>query len=145
VTAWESAVTEYQSFHSIKSGKEPNKKEKEVILPPQPQSSSSLSPSLSPPPPPPLLPPPLPPLPLSSSSPSSKNNYDHHQQPPPNPLPYSTPTASFDPNSGWYSIPPKPIVPPMVSPDDDEALANLLMAWYYSGYYTGLYQAKRRK
>ena len=24
---------------------------------------------------------------------------------------------------------------------DEDALANLLMAWYYSGYYTGRYQA----
>ncbi|KAG0292692.1 hypothetical protein BGZ96_003810 [Linnemannia gamsii] len=27
---------------------------------------------------------------------------------------------------------------------DDEALGNLIMAWYFSGYYTGLYQAQRR-
>ncbi|KAF9985067.1 hypothetical protein BGZ65_011825 [Modicella reniformis] len=27
---------------------------------------------------------------------------------------------------------------------DDEALSNLIMAWYFSGYYTGLYQAQRR-
>ncbi|KAG0330575.1 hypothetical protein BGZ99_000046 [Dissophora globulifera] len=27
---------------------------------------------------------------------------------------------------------------------DDEALSHLIMAWYYSGYYTGLYQAQRR-
>jgi hypothetical protein len=25
-------------------------------------------------------------------------------------------------------------------PEHDEALANLLLAWYYSGYYTGRYQ-----
>ncbi|KAF9366079.1 hypothetical protein BGX34_006465 [Mortierella sp. NVP85] len=27
---------------------------------------------------------------------------------------------------------------------DDEALGNLIMAWYFSGYYTGLYRAQRR-
>ncbi|KAF9162604.1 hypothetical protein BGX21_003186 [Mortierella sp. AD011] len=27
---------------------------------------------------------------------------------------------------------------------DDDALSNLIMAWYFSGYYTGLYQAQRR-
>lgn len=27
---------------------------------------------------------------------------------------------------------------------DDEALGNLIMAWYFSGYYTGLYEAQRR-
>ncbi|CAO3573188.1 unnamed protein product [Mortierella alpina] len=27
---------------------------------------------------------------------------------------------------------------------DDEALSNLIMAWYFSGYYTGLYQGQRR-
>lgn len=30
-------------------------------------------------------------------------------------------------------------------PVDDEALANLLMAWYYSGYYTGHYAARQGK
>ncbi|KAF9973997.1 hypothetical protein BGZ73_002719 [Actinomortierella ambigua] len=28
---------------------------------------------------------------------------------------------------------------------DDESLGNLIMAWYYSGYYTGLYQARRQQ
>ena len=28
---------------------------------------------------------------------------------------------------------------------DDEALANLLMSWYYSGYYTAMYVARQRR
>jgi len=36
-----------------------------------------------------------------------------------------------------------PMAPPPLSMPEDEDLANLLMAWYFSGYYTGLYQAKR--
>ncbi|CAG8816456.1 29222_t:CDS:2, partial [Racocetra persica] len=49
------------------------------------------------------------------------------------------PNMSYFP--GWRPMqPPKPqtvVPPPMI---DDEALSNLLMAWYYSGYYTGLFQ-----
>jgi hypothetical protein len=39
----------------------------------------------------------------------------------------------------YYQTPP---VPPPALPQtgQDEALSNLMMAWYYSGYYTGLYQ-----
>ncbi|KAI9486682.1 MAG: hypothetical protein EXX96DRAFT_550083 [Benjaminiella poitrasii] len=36
-----------------------------------------------------------------------------------------------------------PPVPPMMS-QNDEALSNLIMSWYYAGYYTGLYQANNR-
>ncbi|KAI8638477.1 hypothetical protein BD408DRAFT_446774, partial [Parasitella parasitica] len=39
--------------------------------------------------------------------------------------------------------PPPPPLPPVPS-QDNEALSNLIMAWYYAGYYTGLYQAKQR-
>ncbi|KAG0327372.1 hypothetical protein BG000_000986 [Podila horticola] len=42
-----------------------------------------------------------------------------------------------------------PMPPPMpmtgTNPPDDETLGNLMMAWYFSGYYTGLYQAQRRQ
>ncbi|KAI7869604.1 uncharacterized protein EV154DRAFT_530702 [Mucor mucedo] len=39
-----------------------------------------------------------------------------------------------------------PSMPPMPSmSSNQEDLSNLMMAWYYSGYYTGLYQAQQRK
>ncbi|KAK9761122.1 hypothetical protein K7432_014206 [Basidiobolus ranarum] len=63
--------------------------------------------------------------------------------------PYSTgPQHPPQPNMGHttqgYGMLPPPPPPPAVSAfTEDEALANLLMAWYYSGYYTGLYQARR--
>ncbi|KAL1930556.1 hypothetical protein VTP01DRAFT_10718 [Rhizomucor pusillus] len=30
-------------------------------------------------------------------------------------------------------------------PLDNDALTNLIMAWYYSGYYIGLYQAENQR
>ncbi|KAG0085823.1 hypothetical protein BGZ93_000439 [Podila epicladia] len=47
-------------------------------------------------------------------------------------------------------FPPMPPPPPMPmtgtnAGPDDETLSNLMMAWYFSGYYTGLYQAQRRQ
>ncbi|KAF9950214.1 hypothetical protein BGZ72_008083 [Mortierella alpina] len=51
--------------------------------------------------------------------------------PPPN-LP--RPTPSLSQQAGQFST----------SGMDDEALSNLIMAWYFSGYYTGLYQGQRR-
>ncbi|KAG0053637.1 hypothetical protein BGZ89_002871 [Linnemannia elongata] len=56
---------------------------------------------------------------------------------------------------GQGMMPPPPPLPPFPSHSgsggpfsgpkmDDEALGNLIMAWYFSGYYTGLYQAQRR-
>ncbi|KAL0090105.1 hypothetical protein J3Q64DRAFT_1728346 [Phycomyces blakesleeanus] len=47
-----------------------------------------------------------------------------------------------------HTMPTMPPMPPMPqrsngSSQDDEMLSNLMMAWYYSGYYTGLYQARR--
>ncbi|KAF0457482.1 smn family protein smn1 [Gigaspora margarita] len=76
----------------------------------------------------------------------------YHNYPPPPPPPqfyYNMPPV-MDPNvsyfPGWRPMPPpKPQTvppPPMI---DDDALSNLLMAWYYSGYYTGLFQARRKK
>ncbi|KAF9144169.1 hypothetical protein BG015_000188 [Linnemannia schmuckeri] len=53
---------------------------------------------------------------------------------------------------GMMPPPPLPSFPPHSSGGgsfsgpkmDDEAFGNLIMAWYFSGYYTGLYQAQRR-
>ncbi|KAG0369906.1 hypothetical protein BC939DRAFT_531488 [Gamsiella multidivaricata] len=63
----------------------------------------------------------------------------------------------FGPGSGpvpaGRHYPPPPTMPfplpPLpgqlsVSGMDDDSLSNLIMAWYFSGYYTGLYQAQRR-
>lgn len=66
--------------------------------------------------------------------------------PGPQPPPHFYPSMHNDPNrpfSGWR---PKPsdMAPPM-SGFDDEALTNLIMAWYYSGYYTGLYHGRKRR
>ncbi|KAJ1972435.1 hypothetical protein H4R35_004676, partial [Dimargaris xerosporica] len=44
--------------------------------------------------------------------------------------PHQVPTQSAFPTSAGLPLPPA----------DDPELANLLMAWYYAGYYTGLYQ-----
>ncbi|KAG0357182.1 hypothetical protein BG005_003846 [Podila minutissima] len=51
---------------------------------------------------------------------------------------------------GFSPMPPPPPPPPMPiagtnAGSDDETLGNLMMAWYFSGYYTGLYQAQRRQ
>ncbi|CAG8696678.1 5137_t:CDS:2, partial [Ambispora leptoticha] len=75
---------------------------------------------------------------------------------PASPLPKTTPTPSpfpppplhysyypYGPPPLSHSYGPPPPRPPMVE-TDDETLANLLMAWYFSGYYTGLYQGQRR-
>lgn len=35
---------------------------------------------------------------------------------------------------------PPPPPPPPGLPQNNEALSNLIMSWYYAGYYTGLYQ-----
>ncbi|KAK3842960.1 MAG: hypothetical protein J3R72DRAFT_123764 [Linnemannia gamsii] len=51
----------------------------------------------------------------------------HGMMPPP-------PPSSFPHSGGSFAAPKM----------DDEALGNLIMAWYFSGYYTGLYQAQRR-
>ncbi|CAI2161986.1 5058_t:CDS:10 [Funneliformis geosporum] len=50
----------------------------------------------------------------------------------------ANPTVN-DPN---ISFPP-PKAPVPIPGFDDEALSNLIMAWYYSGYYTGLYQGRK--
>ncbi|KAI9265383.1 hypothetical protein EDC94DRAFT_54640 [Helicostylum pulchrum] len=38
------------------------------------------------------------------------------------------------------SVPAVPPPPPPPVQQDNEALSNLMMAWYYAGYYTGVYQ-----
>ncbi|KAI8875311.1 hypothetical protein K501DRAFT_337790 [Backusella circina FSU 941] len=45
-------------------------------------------------------------------------------------------------NSSSSTVPPPPLP---TLPSNDEALSNLIMAWYYSGYYTGLYQAQQQQ
>ncbi|KAG0040494.1 hypothetical protein BGZ82_002210 [Podila clonocystis] len=46
-----------------------------------------------------------------------------------------------------FPMPPPPSMPitGTSAGPDDETLGNLMMAWYFSGYYTGLYQAQRRQ
>lgn len=46
---------------------------------------------------------------------------------------------------GNLAIPPPPPMPPMLSDstEDDEHLSAMLMSWYMSGYYTGLYQGQK--
>ncbi|KAG9295942.1 hypothetical protein G9A89_011794 [Geosiphon pyriformis] len=77
-------------------------------------------------------------------------NSSYGLYPPPGPpyhyYPYTAPQPRSDYDYSYYNSSQRPptAVPPMLGPDDD-ALANLLMSWYFSGYYTGLYQAKRRQ
>ncbi|KAF9930736.1 hypothetical protein FBU30_000114 [Linnemannia zychae] len=61
--------------------------------------------------------------------------------------------GSAPPPAGAHGMMPPPPIPPFPPSSggsisgqkmDDEALGNLIMAWYFSGYYTGLYQAQRR-
>ncbi|KAK3838326.1 MAG: hypothetical protein JOS17DRAFT_786266 [Linnemannia elongata] len=66
----------------------------------------------------------------------------------PTPFGYGSSAASAQ---GMIPPPPLPPFPPhsgggpFSGPKmDDEALGNLIMAWYFSGYYTGLYQAQRQ-
>ncbi|KAF9216290.1 hypothetical protein BGZ59_010341 [Podila verticillata] len=47
---------------------------------------------------------------------------------------------------GFPNLPPMPPMPNSgTSGSDDDTLSNLMMAWYFSGYYTGLYQAQRQR
>ncbi|KAF8973450.1 hypothetical protein BGZ46_009845 [Entomortierella lignicola] len=70
--------------------------------------------------------------------------------PMPMPMPMPMPVPSMSTGGvGQHPVGMMP-PPPMMSGQfsgagmDDEALSNLIMAWYFSGYYTGLYQAQRR-
>ena len=72
----------------------------------------------------------------------------HPSHPPPSHSYYPappTPTSAHNPTSGSGSgsgMPERSQMPPMPQAAmDDEELSNLLMAWYYSGYQTGRYQA----
>ncbi|CAB4408907.1 unnamed protein product [Rhizophagus irregularis] len=64
--------------------------------------------------------------------------------PGPQPPPHFYPSMHSDPNHAFPGLRPKSsnMAPPM-SGFDDEALTNLIMAWYYSGYYTGLYHGRK--
>ena len=86
----------------------------------------------------------------SSSEPEHQHNiHDSRQQvpewaPPPPPIGHFPGNTMGPPPGGLASFPvPMPSGgPPTVGlGTDEDALANLLMAWYYSGYYTGRYQA----
>lgn len=62
--------------------------------------------------------------------------------------PETSPTAQFQSSSAAMRLGPSPETAPHILPNpifppkvDDEALNDLLLAWYYSGYYTGRYQA----
>uniref|UniRef100_A0A6J0TC48 Survival motor neuron protein 1 n=1 Tax=Pogona vitticeps TaxID=103695 RepID=A0A6J0TC48_9SAUR len=96
---------------------------------------------------------------LSFQSPGSKHNpkkpaqWNSHFPPPPPPPPVlgsgrtGMKFSGPPPFLGWP--PPFPPGPPLIpppppllsqdSPDDDEALGSMLIAWYMSGYHTGYY------
>ncbi|RUS29628.1 hypothetical protein BC938DRAFT_480434 [Jimgerdemannia flammicorona] len=83
-----------------------------------------------------------------AAEPSQQQQYPGGPQPsgmyPPYP-PYPQPGARRNHGDWNYMDMPKaPPLPPMSDLPDDEGLANLLMAWYFSGYYTGLYQQGER-
>ncbi|SAL96954.1 hypothetical protein [Absidia glauca] len=60
-------------------------------------------------------------------------NYDYYYYHNNNDYAYQQPQAA--------APPPMPFAPPAsASPEGNEAFTNMIMAWYYSGYYTGLYQ-----
>lgn len=44
----------------------------------------------------------------------------------------------------YAAAPAPPPMPPSMPTQDNEAFSNLIMSWYYAGYYTGLYQARQR-
>ncbi|KAI7888084.1 uncharacterized protein EV154DRAFT_518629 [Mucor mucedo] len=51
----------------------------------------------------------------------------------------------YEPPLTSSTAPPAPAPPPPPMMGQDEGLSNLMMAWYYAGYYTGLYQAGQRQ
>ncbi|RIA91977.1 hypothetical protein C1645_766249 [Glomus cerebriforme] len=77
----------------------------------------------------------------------SSSAYNYYPPPPPPPPefypphPSSMPTNPNIPFPGWGPKPPD-MAPPMPG-FDDEAFTNLIMAWYYSGYYTGLHHGRK--
>jgi len=60
---------------------------------------------------------------------------------PPPQFPNFDSTTMFTPQPVPFVCPPPPVSGASIS--DDSALMNLLMAWYYSGFYTGQYAARR--
>ncbi|CAG8783531.1 10458_t:CDS:2, partial [Dentiscutata erythropus] len=143
ITAWDHAVKEYESFHSIKTEKTTNKidniKNKGALSKKTQSTSDSESGEASTP------------ISVIENASAKRNNNKKAGSFPEKPTNAEAksstdqtqkernPNASYYP--GWRPMqPPKPqtaIPPPMI---DDDALSNLLMAWYYSGYYTGLFQ-----
>lgn len=57
----------------------------------------------------------------------------------------NTQNAHLPASSRLPSIPPLASVPNMVlTGGGDEALKNLMMSWYYAGYYTGLFEGQQK-
>ena len=67
-------------------------------------------------------------------TPQSENLNLYNLQPP---APGEFPPQKFAPLQSECPVP----LPSGGISKDDDSLANLLLAWYYSGYYTGRYQA----
>eukprot|EP01083_Nonionella_stella_P246877 856621_1 len=93
-----------------------------------------------------------PPYPPHYQHPYAHAPYSAHPPHPHMPAPYSTyPPAQYPMYPGSYpTYPPvdhqafpHPPLPSFVG--HDESLSKVLMAWYYSGYYTGLYESERTK
>ncbi|KAL3480013.1 hypothetical protein BJX99DRAFT_221096 [Aspergillus californicus] len=45
--------------------------------------------------------------------------------------------------AAWTAPPAPPVSNPAFPPGKDEGLKNLMMAWYYAGYYTALYEGQQ--
>eukprot|EP01083_Nonionella_stella_P246878 856626_1 len=93
-----------------------------------------------------------PPYPSHYQHPYASAPYSAYPPHPHMPAPYSTyPPAQYPAYPGSYpTYPPvdhqafpHPPLPSFVG--HDESLSKVLMAWYYSGYYTGLYESERTK
>mmetsp|Transcript_31197 Transcript_31197/g.50680 ORF Transcript_31197/g.50680 Transcript_31197/m.50680 type:complete len:252 (-) Transcript_31197:105-860(-) len=98
-----------------------------------------------------------PPTSSSSQHQASRQGYPYPAPPPPPPS-HHQPYYSFYPGGQHYGLhyysghesqpsmqqsPPHGAQPPMTAGLQDEALAKLLVAWYYSGYHTGRYKAMK--
>ncbi|CAG8504713.1 1605_t:CDS:2, partial [Scutellospora calospora] len=155
ITAWDDAVKEYQSFHSIKSEKTPKvgssekQTKKKVVATSSEKQTKKVEATSS-----------KDQTQKEGIKDSSIEEPDHTQNtyynygsdaysaygwynnyyppPPPPPQFYHHIPPPMDPNSYYRPSKPQTVVPPPMI--DDEALSNLLMSWYYSGYYTGLFQ-----
>lgn len=48
-------------------------------------------------------------------------------------------------NGTRHNMPPVPVLPQAVMSNmSDESLKNLMMSWYYAGYYTGLHEGEQK-